>query len=232
MNAYSALWKRLGAASRVPCSISVQHVGQDTHPVKKNSTLRLSADKFGIAPVAFDPAILPAYIRPHILPAIRPVFFDDLPPESSAIAADCESTSATSLAAPTPATDDDAEMLRLSCETWRQRAETHAAANAGLLSFARVAKEYTLRMRLERDQALNCCAVLERKLANLMCVLSHSFGRVLISAADRRAGEVDAFPAEQGPVQHTELSESRMQPNLPPSQSGRRVDLEFDLLTW
>ncbi|KAJ7320881.1 hypothetical protein DFH08DRAFT_890472 [Mycena albidolilacea] len=199
------------------CRECIQHAMEATRSCQPCHTLQhfCPTCRAGYSSVAFDPAILPAYIRPHILPAIRPVFFDDLPPESSAIAADCKSTSATSLAAPTPATDDDAEMLRLSCETWRRRAETHAAANTGLLRFARAAKEYTLRMRLERDQALNCCAVLERKLANLI-----------------RAGEVDAFPAEQGPVQHTELSESRMQPNLPPSQSGHRVDLEFDLLTW
>jgi hypothetical protein len=43
----------------------------------------------------------------------------------------------------------------------------HAAANAGLLGFARAAKDYTQCMRAERDQALNRCAVLERKLAEL-----------------------------------------------------------------
>jgi hypothetical protein len=46
----------------------------------------------------------------------------------------------------------------------------HAAANAGLLGFARAAKESTLRMRAERDAARNQCQLLKRKLAEVMCV--------------------------------------------------------------
>ncbi|KAF8209647.1 hypothetical protein K438DRAFT_1960649 [Mycena galopus ATCC 62051] len=61
-----------------------------------------------------------------------------------------------------------ATALRLSCNTWRRRAEVHAAANAGLLSFARAAKESTLRMRGERDAAQNQCLLLKRKLAEVM----------------------------------------------------------------
>ncbi|KAJ6518947.1 hypothetical protein C8R45DRAFT_808977 [Mycena sanguinolenta] len=112
--------------------------------------------------VAVDPALVPAYIRPYILSALRPVFFDDPALESEAEGAAAE-------AAPAKPTDLNLEALRLSCATWRRRAEVHAAANAGLLGFARAAKEYTLCMRAERDQALNRCAVLERRLADL-CV--------------------------------------------------------------
>ncbi|KAJ7257250.1 hypothetical protein B0H12DRAFT_477479 [Mycena haematopus] len=60
------------------------------------------------------------------------------------------------------------EALRLSCSTWRKRAEVHAAANAGLLAFARTAKEVTLRMRGERDNARNQCMILKRKLDEIM----------------------------------------------------------------
>ncbi|KAJ6566834.1 hypothetical protein B0H19DRAFT_1258017 [Mycena capillaripes] len=61
----------------------------------------------------------------------------------------------------------EADALRLACATWRRRAEIHAAANTGLLGFARAAKECAVRMRTERDAARSCCALLKRKLAEL-----------------------------------------------------------------
>ncbi|KAJ7339201.1 hypothetical protein DFH08DRAFT_876288 [Mycena albidolilacea] len=106
------------------------------------------------------------------------------PPAStsaSPLAEPTPSPTSASLPSPTPSpsskTNSDlgraaaeAEALRLSCATWRRRAEVHAAANAGLLGFARAAKESTLRMRAERDAARNQCQLLKRKLAEVMAI--------------------------------------------------------------
>ncbi|KAJ6581671.1 hypothetical protein B0H19DRAFT_983791, partial [Mycena capillaripes] len=131
--------------------------------------------------VAVDPALVPPYLRPLILPTIRPVFFDDPTPEPVASASTSAKPSDSEVSAETHA-------LRASCETWRRRAEVHAAGNVGLLGFARATKDYALRMRAERDEALARCAVLERKLSQLMF-----------------AAEMDAFAPDQGRLLHAEI---------------------------
>ncbi|KAJ7043763.1 hypothetical protein C8F04DRAFT_1073228 [Mycena alexandri] len=113
--------------------------------------------------VTVDLALVPAYLRPHILPTLRPVFSTSSAP----------STSHSSTSAPTSATKpnedgEDMDQLRHNYRTWHRRAEVHAAANAGLLGFARATKEYALCMRAERDEALERCAALERRIAALM----------------------------------------------------------------
>ncbi|KAK7025156.1 hypothetical protein R3P38DRAFT_1062084 [Favolaschia claudopus] len=129
--------------------------------------------------VSIDPALVPAYIRPHILPVLRPIFFDDPSLESSpatssdsACLASLSASAIEDLITSKSATDPSIEALRRNCVTWRRRAEVHAANNAGLLGFARVAKEYTLCMRAERDDALGHCAILQRKLEELTVTVS------------------------------------------------------------
>ncbi|KAJ7142176.1 hypothetical protein C8R46DRAFT_1133885 [Mycena filopes] len=113
--------------------------------------------------VTVDLALVPAYLRPHILPTIRPVFFDDT----------ASASSFNSVAKPNEdkESEEDVEHLRYACRTWRRRAEMHASANAGLIGFARAAKEYALCMRAERDEALERCVALEQRLAALMSVM-------------------------------------------------------------
>ncbi|KAJ7474479.1 hypothetical protein B0H11DRAFT_1728468 [Mycena galericulata] len=134
-----------------------------------------------------DPALVPPYLRPHILPPIRPVFFDHPTPTSASISAPA-STSAPELSvmppsslhhelttmapAPTPteiaaAAAAELHTLRLACMTWRRRAETHAAVNTRLLAFARGARDCALRMRAERDIERNNYVLLKRKLSDL-----------------------------------------------------------------
>ncbi|KAJ7096090.1 hypothetical protein C8R44DRAFT_644558 [Mycena epipterygia] len=141
-----------------------------------------------------DPGLIPPYLRPHILPPIRPVFFDESTPApgaspstsasafastsaSASISVSPSSSSSASKSSSSTASPSDighvvaeANALRLNCVMWRRRAEVHAAANTGLLGFARAAKEHALRMRAERDTARNQCALLKRKLAELLCV--------------------------------------------------------------
>ncbi|KAJ7148439.1 hypothetical protein C8R43DRAFT_888974 [Mycena crocata] len=129
--------------------------------------------------VTLDQSLIPPYLRPHVLPPIRPVFFDDSIPDTPPSASGSSSTASHSTTAapttsPTPSEAGhfaaEANALRLSCTTWRRRAEVHAAANTGLLGFARAAKDSALRMRAERDAARNRCELLKRKLVELMCV--------------------------------------------------------------
>ncbi|KAJ6467507.1 hypothetical protein C8R47DRAFT_990405 [Mycena vitilis] len=129
--------------------------------------------------VTIDPALIPPYLRPHIQPSIRPVFFDETahsPPTTGASSSASSSSSSSQSVSSQKTTSDlgravaEADALRLSCTTWRRRAEVHAAANAGLLGFARAAKESALRMRAERDAARNTCQLLKRKLTEVMCV--------------------------------------------------------------
>ncbi|KAJ7281314.1 hypothetical protein C8J57DRAFT_1173200 [Mycena rebaudengoi] len=117
--------------------------------------------------VTADPALVPPHLRPHLLPQIRPVFFDALLPTASASTSEPTRTHADpdlgrALAENTA--------LRLGCATWRRRAEVHAAAKQGLLAVARTGKTHALRMQAERDEALRRCALLKRKLCELVCV--------------------------------------------------------------
>ncbi|KAJ7252641.1 hypothetical protein C8J57DRAFT_1077336 [Mycena rebaudengoi] len=115
--------------------------------------------------VTADPALVPPHLRSHLLPQIRPVFFDAVPQTASAPTSESVRTHADlgrALAENTA--------LRLGCATWRRRAEVHAASNQGLLTLARTGKTHALRMQAERDEALRRCALLKRKLCELVCV--------------------------------------------------------------
>ncbi|KAJ7117816.1 hypothetical protein C8R44DRAFT_626701 [Mycena epipterygia] len=118
-----------------------------------------------------DPALVPSYLRAHILPPMRPVFFDD-PTPPFPLSSSSSTSALMALSSELGRATAEITALRISSETWRRRAEVHAAANAGLLGFARAAKEHALGMRTERDDALGRCAVLQHKLAELMCVYS------------------------------------------------------------
>ncbi|KAJ7050435.1 hypothetical protein C8F01DRAFT_1179133 [Mycena amicta] len=171
--------------------------------------------------LSIDTALVPPYLRPHILPPIRPVFFDDASPSESGPESNApiESVSPPSTSPdsgsessflPSPSTSSpasqsslphtpptvlptmpqlpplpqshssptslttlrrtaaEADALRMACQTWRHRAEVHAAANAGLLSFARATRTAAVRMRGERDDARRRVEVLQRQLMEMM----------------------------------------------------------------
>jgi len=116
--------------------------------------------------LTIDPALIPPYLRPHILPPIRKVFFDDPTPAAA--------SSSTSGPAQTAFSGDlgravaEVNALQTECATWRRRAEVHAAGNTNLLRFARAAKDCALRLRNERDAERNRYLLLKRKLAEMM----------------------------------------------------------------
>ncbi|KAJ7199155.1 hypothetical protein GGX14DRAFT_299186, partial [Mycena pura] len=118
--------------------------------------------------ITIDPAFVPPNLRPHILSSIRPVIFD-VPkpgPVATPAAPSCTAgpASASGVATPSDLACAKAEItaLRLSCAAWRRKAEIHAAANNGLLDFARTARDHALRLRSERDAARSRCSLLRR----------------------------------------------------------------------
>ncbi|KAJ7725429.1 hypothetical protein DFH07DRAFT_931523 [Mycena maculata] len=166
--------------------------------------------------VTLDPALIPPYLRPHILPAIRPIFIDDSPTASSPSTSASPSTSvstsestpppaplskaapAPEAASPPPPSDlgraiAELTAMRMSCGTWRRRAEVHAAANAGLLGFARAAKDAAVRLRVERDAARTRCELLKRKLAEATSPSDSGFE----SEPERHARGLPAFLRHQ-----------------------------------
>jgi hypothetical protein len=144
------------------------NIGKKVLPLR-----RFPTDNFSVVSATIDTALVPPYLRRHILPTLRPVFFDDPVPSPESAPADSDSAStsaaATSLAKPSEVSVET-QSLRTSCAMWRRRAEMHSAANAGLLGFARAAKGYALCLRAERDEALNRCALLESRLSQLLWV--------------------------------------------------------------
>ncbi|KAJ7703453.1 hypothetical protein B0H16DRAFT_1638719 [Mycena metata] len=118
--------------------------------------------------VTMDPALIPPYLRPHIQPPLRKVFFNDDPPPAPVAAP----IPMASTAVPAPADLGrllaEVTLLREHCVTWRRRAEVHAAGNTTLLNLTRAAKDCALRMRAERDSERTHCVLLKRKLAELM----------------------------------------------------------------
>ncbi|KAJ7863744.1 hypothetical protein B0H14DRAFT_3862719 [Mycena olivaceomarginata] len=126
--------------------------------------------RYSIVPI--DPGSVPPHLRPHILPPIRPVFFDDPAPTEASAA----SSSSISAPSPCPITQADdlrravAQMNAVEAHTasWRRRAEIHAAANQKLFAVARAAKDCALRMRQERDTERSRYVLLKRKLSELM----------------------------------------------------------------
>jgi hypothetical protein len=115
--------------------------------------------------VSADPSLVPSHLRQHLLPQIRPVFFDSLPAASTS-----EAPARTHSDPDLGRALTENTALRLGCTTWRRRAEVHAAANQGLLALARTGKTHALRMQAERDEAVRRCTLLKRKLCELMCV--------------------------------------------------------------
>ncbi|KAJ7066461.1 hypothetical protein C8F01DRAFT_1019776, partial [Mycena amicta] len=144
------------------CRLCVQRTVDANTPTQPRHHCPTCRASYNI--VTIDPALVPAYLRPYILPAIRPLFFDSPAP----IPLELEDM-------PVPVNvNDKAELgmeitaLRASCATWRQRAEVHAAANAGLIGFARAAKEHTMGIKADKAKALGRCEMLRSRLAEFI----------------------------------------------------------------
>ncbi|KAJ7056210.1 hypothetical protein C8F01DRAFT_1373170 [Mycena amicta] len=140
--------------------------------------------------ITIDPALVPSHMRPHVRPSIRPLFLGDSSPSASPAASmpmpmqpqpqPSTSTSTNTSSPPPSIAQAHAEItaLRMACSVWQRRAEQHATANLGLLSFARAAKDCALRLRSERDAARTRCTLLKRTLAEAVSLPEYQSGMV------------------------------------------------------
>ncbi|KAF7318356.1 RING-type domain-containing protein [Mycena chlorophos] len=126
--------------------------------------------------ITIDPELVPPHMRPHVRPSIRPLFLDSSSPATSPVPPLPQATTqppAASSAAQSPSLAEaraQIAALQLECSVWKRRAEQHATANHGLLSFARAAKDCALRLRSERDSARSRCTLLKRTLAEAVAL--------------------------------------------------------------
>ncbi|KAI0741808.1 hypothetical protein C8Q80DRAFT_1110072 [Daedaleopsis nitida] len=89
-----------------------------------------------------DPKLVPHHLRSYITPSVRKLCLEYTIPAPS--------TSST------PKTDYERLLaenasLKTCCIMWRKRAAVHAAATLGLVGLARLARDYGLRMRKDRE---------------------------------------------------------------------------------
>ena len=90
-----------------------------------------------------DPNLVPHHLRSHITPSVRKLFLEytiPAPTKASTSTSDCERLLAENAS------------LKTCCYVWRKRAAVHAAATLGLVGLARLARDYGLRMKKERDE--------------------------------------------------------------------------------
>ncbi|TRM57868.1 hypothetical protein BD626DRAFT_513135 [Schizophyllum amplum] len=109
--------------------------------------------------VNIDPALVPAYLRPHIMPSIRKLYFDtdEKKPAARVENADVEFIDRARMQAENAA-------LRANCGLWRKRAEVHAAATLGLLGLVRQARDCAIQIKNERDEMARRYNALKRKM--------------------------------------------------------------------
>ena len=87
---------------------------------------------------------MPHHLRSHITPSVRKLFLEYTIPAPGK---------------PSTSNNSEAEHLRAEnaslrtcCFVWRKRAAVHAAATLGLVGLARLARDYGLQMKKERDE--------------------------------------------------------------------------------
>ena len=87
---------------------------------------------------------MPHHLRSHITPSVRKLFLEYTIPSpgtpSTSSPSECEHLRAENAS------------LKTCCFVWRKRAAVHAAATLGLVGLARLARDYALRMKKERDE--------------------------------------------------------------------------------
>ncbi|RPD58943.1 hypothetical protein L226DRAFT_465555 [Lentinus tigrinus ALCF2SS1-7] len=91
-----------------------------------------------------DPNLVPHHLRSFITPSVRKLFLEYTIPSpgkaTTSSNSECEHLRAENAS------------LKTCCFVWRKRAAVHAAATLGLVGLARLARDYGLRMKKERDE--------------------------------------------------------------------------------
>ncbi|EJF64436.1 hypothetical protein DICSQDRAFT_145081 [Dichomitus squalens LYAD-421 SS1] len=91
-----------------------------------------------------DPTLVPHHLQPFITPSVRKLHLEYTIPAptkgASASNAEYEKLLAENVS------------LKACCFIWRKRAAVHASATLGLVGLARIARDYALRIKSERDE--------------------------------------------------------------------------------
>lgn len=93
---------------------------------------------FGTFEASINPEAVPDDLRPHLYPSIRPLHLD--PSSSGTIATDS-----------VPRHKAEAILLRAQRDELQRRLNASTAATVGISHLARLARDYGLRMKIERD---------------------------------------------------------------------------------
>ncbi|KAI0332716.1 hypothetical protein GY45DRAFT_1229534, partial [Cubamyces sp. BRFM 1775] len=90
-----------------------------------------------------DPNLVPHHLRQHVTPSVRKLHLEyslPTPVNGTATNAECERLLAENVS------------LKSCCFVWRKRAAVHATATMGFVGLARLARDYGLKMKKERDE--------------------------------------------------------------------------------
>ncbi|KAF9466153.1 hypothetical protein BDZ94DRAFT_1158854 [Collybia nuda] len=109
---------------------------------------------------SIDPATVPPHLHLHITPSVRQLHLDGPSKSPRRI------SSTTEIAVENGRLNAENSALRVNCEMWRKRAETHGAAILSLLNAARIAKEQVSKTERERNELQNQCEILKRRLSS------------------------------------------------------------------
>ncbi|KAI0358207.1 hypothetical protein OH77DRAFT_1251988 [Trametes cingulata] len=90
-----------------------------------------------------DPNLVPHHLRQHVTPAVRRLHLEYTIPVTT--------TDAPTKAAYEKLLAENAS-LKNCCFVWRKRAAVHATATMSFVGLARLARDYGLKMRQERDE--------------------------------------------------------------------------------
>ncbi|KAA1470168.1 hypothetical protein DENSPDRAFT_835907 [Dentipellis sp. KUC8613] len=132
------------------------------------STIHLSRDRscatcrrpFPVA--ALDENIIPPALRPYLLSPFRRLYIDP-PSTSTPPSPSCSSAAPTSCMSSRLRLEAENAALRSTCRQLRERVGAQAAANVGLTTFSRVAKDYAAAMRTEKLSIQRRYEALKRK---------------------------------------------------------------------
>ncbi|KAI9458186.1 hypothetical protein BJY52DRAFT_1119913 [Lactarius psammicola] len=122
-----------------------------------------------VSTVTPNPLLIPAHLRPYILPPFRRLYLNAPSPSSvdPSSSSSSSSTSADEVERITARLHMENAILRQSCHAWRARANAHVAAHVGLSTLARMAQDQARILRDERDELARKYDALKRKLSDV-----------------------------------------------------------------
>ncbi|KAF9560129.1 hypothetical protein CPC08DRAFT_636975 [Agrocybe pediades] len=117
-------------------------------------------------------SVVPPNLRSFVTPSIRRVYIDDMGPTEGSAEPEKEFSLSEASCSPSESSElarlrAENHALRNNCLMWRKRAETHGAANLGLLNFARVVRDQASILARERDELRRHCSALKRKIDDI-----------------------------------------------------------------